>query len=184
MKAMVKMSRVICLPLAAAGALLACLDASAAQVAWSSTRKAEITDPQYQMTAYTLDVPTGWKFAGTIARDPGCHASGAGLKFTVQSPDGPAAMAALPGMTWTWTSSQSLKKIMESQHCPPIDIDSAAGFLVNIAVPNLRPTAKIVSVLPLETAGGASLADQLQKKRQQNADMAKQFGQKAAEAEL
>jgi hypothetical protein len=178
MKAMVKMSGVICLPLAAAGALLACLDASAAQVTWTSTRKAEITDPQYQMTAYTLDVPTGWKFAGTITRDPGCHASGAGLKFTIQSPDGPTAMAALPGMTWTWTTSASLKKIMESQHCPAIDIDSAAGFLINIAVPNLRPNAKIISVLPLEPAGQASLADQLEKKRQQNAQMAKQFGQK------
>src|SRR5580698_4101879 len=182
MKAVVTQSARIIMPLAAVGALLvglgASADAGAAQVTWVNTRKAEIIDPQYNMTAYTLDVPTGWKFAGTIARDPGCHASGAGLKFTVQSPDSPTAMAALPGMTWTWTTSESLKKIMDSQHCPAIDIDSAAGFLINIAVPNLRPKAKIVSVLPLEPAGVASLAEQLQKKRQQNADMAKQFGQK------
>ena len=182
MKAVVTQSARIIMPLAAVGALLvglgASADAGAAQVTWVNTRKAEIIDPQYNMTAYTLDVPTGWRFAGTIARDPGCHASGAGLKFTVQSPDSPTAMAALPGMTWTWTTSESLKKIMESQHCPAIDIDSAAGFLINIAVPNLRPKAKIVSVLPLEPAGVASLAEQLQKKRQQNADMAKQFGQK------
>jgi hypothetical protein len=186
MKAITTQSFAIILPLAAVGALLAGAGAvaGAAQVTWSGTRKAEIIDPQYQMTAYTLDVPTGWKFAGTIARDPGCHASGAGLKFTVQSPDGPTAMAALPGMTWTWTTSESMKKIMESQHCPPIDIDSAAGFLINIAVPNLRPTAKIISVLPLPPAGQASLADQLQKKRQQNADMAKQFGQKPQKLSL
>jgi hypothetical protein len=175
---------IIFLPILTVGALLAGYCAGAAQVTWSSTRKAEIIDPQYQMTAYTLDVPTGWRFAGTIARDPGCHASGPGVKFTVQSPDGPTAMAALPGMTWTWTNGESLKKIMESQHCPPIDIDSAAGFLINIAVPNLRPTAKIVSVLPLEPAGVASLADQLQKKRQQNAEMAKQFGQKPQKLSL
>jgi hypothetical protein len=186
MKAITTQSFAIILPLAAVGALLAGAGAvaGAAQVTWSGTRKAEIIDPQYQMTAYTLDVPTGWRFAGTIARDPGCHASGAGLKFTVQSPDGPTAMAALPGMTWTWTTSESMKKIMESQHCPPIDIDSAAGFLINIAVPNLRPTAKIISVLPLPPAGQASLADQLQKKRQQNADMAKQFGQKPQKLSL
>jgi hypothetical protein len=39
-------------------------------------------------------------------------------------------------------------------------------------------------VLPLEPAGVASLADQLQKKRQQNADMAKQFGQKPQKLSL
>lgn len=177
MKSFIDKPTALALPLAA-GALLACSCADAAQVTWSGTRKAEIADPQYQMTAYTLDVPAGWKFAGTIARDPGCHAGGPGLKFTIQSPDGGTAMAALPGMTWTWTTSASLKKIMESQRCAAIDIDSAAGFLVNIAVPNLRPQAKIISVLPLEPAGQASLADQLEKKRQQNADMARQYGQK------
>ena len=40
----------------------------------SGTRKVEVADPQYQMTAYTLEIPGDWKFAGTIARDPGCHA--------------------------------------------------------------------------------------------------------------
>jgi hypothetical protein len=170
--------------LLAAGGLLTCCWSNAAQVSWSGTRKAEIADPQYQMTAYTLDVPAGWKFAGTIARDPGCHAAGPGLKFTIQSPDGGTAMAALPGMTWTWTTSASLKKIMESQHCPAIDIDSAAGFLVNIAVPNLRPQAKIIAVLPLAPAAQASLADQLQKKRQQNAEMAGRYGQKPQKLSL
>jgi hypothetical protein len=184
MNAVFPQPAVIILPLLTAAALLACTCADAAQLAWSSTRRVEIIDPQYQMTAYTLDVPTGWRFAGTIARDPGCHASGAGVKFTVQSPDSPTAMAALPGMTWTWTDSASMKKIMESQRCPAIDIDSAAGFLINIAVPNLRPNAKIIAVLPLEPAGVASLADQLQKKRQQNADMAKQFGQKPQKLSL
>jgi hypothetical protein len=166
------------LPFAAA-ALLACCFAHAGPVSWSGTHKAEITDPQYQMTAFTLDVPAGWKFAGTIARDPGCHSGGPGLKFTMQSPDGGTAIAALPGMYWSWTTSASLKKIMDTQHCPAIDIDSAAGFLVNIAVPNLRPHAKIVAVLPLGPAGQAALADQLEKKRQQSAQMAKQFGQAA-----
>jgi hypothetical protein len=151
--------------------------AHAAMISWSSTRKVEISDPQYQMTAYTLEVPAGWKFAGTIARDPGCHSNGAGLKYTIQSPDGLTAMVFLPGMTWTWTTSGSLKKIMESQHCPAIDIDSAASFLINIAVPNLHPTAKIISVLPLGPEGQAALVAQLEKKRQQNADVARQYGQ-------
>lgn len=152
------------------------LSAHAAQT-WSETHKVDIIDPKYSMTAFTMDVPVGWKFAGTIAHDPGCHSSGAGLKFTVLSPDGLTAIAVLPGTTWTWTTSASMQKIMESQHCPPVDIDSAASFLVNIAVPNMHPNAKIVAVLPLPAQGQASLAAQLEKKRQQNADMAQKFGQ-------
>jgi hypothetical protein len=153
------------------------LSAHAAQT-WSETHKVDIIDPKYPMTAFTMDVPVGWKFAGTIAHDPGCHSSGPGLKFTVLSPDGLTAIAVLPGTTWAWTTSASMQKIMESQHCPPVDIDSAASFLVNIAVPNMHPQAKIVAVLPLPAEGQASLAAQLEKKRQQNAEMAQKFGQK------
>jgi hypothetical protein len=170
-------SSVLWLAVAVATSWFACPTSSASNPPWSSTRKAEIADPQYQMTAYTLEVPSDWKFAGSIARDPGCHSSGAGLKYTMQSPDGVTAMAMLPGMTWTWTTSASLKKMMEAQHCPAIDIDSASSFLINIAAPNLHPNAKIVSVLALIPEGQAALAEQLEKKRQQNAAMAKQYGQ-------
>jgi hypothetical protein len=146
-------------------------------ISWSGTRKVEIADPQYQMTAYTLEIPSNWKFAGTIARDPGCHSSGASLKYTLQTPDGQNALVVMPGVQWTWTTSASLQKIMASGPCPAVDIDSSASFLVNIAVPNLHPNAKIVSVLPLAAEGQAALADQLAKMQQQNAAMARQYGQ-------
>jgi hypothetical protein len=177
------------MPLAASATLLVCCSiaaqaANAAQVSWTGTRKAEIADPQYQMTAYTLEVPAGWKFAGTIARNPGCHASGPGLKYTIQSPDGLTALAFLPGTTWSWTSSASMQKIMEQQRCPGVDLSSAASFLINIAVPNLHPKVKIVAVLPLLPEGQAALAAQLEKKRQQNAEMARQYGQKPQKLSL
>ena len=143
----------------------------------SSTRKVEITDPHYQMTAYTLEIPSEWKFAGTIARDPGCHANGASLKYTAQSPDGQSAFIVMPGVTWSWSSSPSMQKIMAS-HCPAIDINTAAGFLVNIVVPNMHPDGKIEKVLPLGPEGQAALKDQLEKMRQQNATLAQQYGQK------
>jgi hypothetical protein len=160
-----------------AGTLLVAAAANAAEAPWAGTRKADILDPQYQMAAYSIDVPSGWKFAGTIARDPGCHSSGPGLKYTTQSPDGLTAVIALPGMTWSWTTSASIKKTMESSFCPPIDIDSAASFLINIAVPNLHPNTKIVSVLNILPEGQAALAAQLQQARQQNAEMARRYGQ-------
>src|ERR1035441_2566500 len=132
----------------------------------SGTRRVEATDPTYQITAFTMEIPTDWKFNGTIARPPGCHGHGASVKFTAQSPDGLSAVVALPGVAWEWVSDESAQKYMA---CPAIDIDTAASFLVNIAVPNLRSNAKIVAVLPLPPEGQASLKDQLEKQIQQNA---------------
>jgi hypothetical protein len=144
---------------------------------WSGTRKVEIVDPQYQMTAYTMEIPSDWKFAGTIDRAGGCHSAGvgAGLKYTAQSPDGLTAMVRLPGVTWTWSTSEQIRKISEQQHCPNIDLNSAASFVVNIAVPNLHPKAKIVSVGPLLPEGQAALAKQLADQNEQNAKIAPQF---------
>ena len=70
-------------------------------LSFSGTRKVEITDPHYQMTAYTLEIPSNWKFAGTITRDPGCHAKGASLKYTAESPDGKSALVVMPGLQWS-----------------------------------------------------------------------------------
>jgi hypothetical protein len=148
-----------------------------AGASWSSTRKAEITDPQYQMTAYTMEVPAGWKFAGAIVRPGGCHSVGAGLSYTEQSQDGVTAIVALPGVTWSWNTSEQRRKFMEQAHCPGIDIDSAASFLVNIAVQNLHPNAKVIEVLPLLPEGQANLAKQLEQMKQSNTAMAAQYHQ-------
>jgi hypothetical protein len=51
-------------------------------------------------------------------------------------------------------------------------------------VPNLHPKVKIVAVLPLLPEGQAALAAQLEKKRQQNAEMARQYGQKPQKLSL
>lgn len=145
---------------------------------FASTRKVEISDPQYQMTAFTLSVPANWKFAGIIARNPGCHSTGAALKYTMESADGQSAISLLPGVSWNWSSSPQMQKIMENQHCPGIEIVTAASFLVNIAIPNMRPNAKIVAVLPLKPEGQKVLADQLVQAQQANNAMAQRYGQK------
>lgn len=149
----------------------------AANASWSSTRKVEIADPQYQMTAYTMEVPSGWKFAGAIVRAGGCHSNGAGLSYTVQSPDGVTAIVGLPGVTWAWNTSEQKRKFMDQSHCPGIDIDSASSFLVNIAVPNLHPNAKVIAVQQLLPEGQANLAKQLEQMRQSNTTMAAQYNQ-------
>jgi hypothetical protein len=159
-------------------ALMAGHGSIATAAVWSSTRNVDVQDPQYQLTAYTLEVPAGWKHAGTVVRDTGCHASGPGLKDTMQSPDGQTVLAYLPGTQWVWTDNVHLRQMLDANHCPAVEIDSAASFLLNIALPNRHPKAAIVSVLSLDAEGRASLAAQLDRARQQNASMAARFGQK------
>jgi hypothetical protein len=129
-----------------------------AKVSWSGTYKAEVQDPAYGSTAFTLDVPTGWKFAGTILRPGGCHPPAypaAGLSYTSLGPDGVSAFEQLPGVSWTWASNGY--NFMGAK-CPSnMKIDSAAGFLLNIAVPTLHPDAKSVTMLPLDSKFQAAL---------------------------
>lgn len=156
------------------GAAVACssgMNAAAgpASAAWSSTHTVEVTDPQYQMTAFSLAVPAGWKFAGAVARDGGCHSTGAALKTTSASPDGSVVVANMPGFRWMWTTNVWMRETLVNAKCPAVDVDSAAKFLVNIAVPNLRPNAVVVAVTPLPAEGRAAVAAQLEQARQSSA---------------
>jgi hypothetical protein len=130
-----------------------------ARVGWSGTYKADVQDPAYGATAFTIDVPTGWKFAGTILRPGGCHPPAypaAGLSYTSLSPDGVSAFEQLPGVSWTWSSNGY--NFMGAK-CPSnMKIESASAFLLNIAVPNMHPDAKSVTVLPLDPKFQAALA--------------------------
>ena len=124
--------------------------AHAAKVSWSSTRKEEVVDPAYGMTAFTIEVPAGWKFAGMILRPGGCHpppTPASGLSYTSQSPDGVPAFVTLPGVSWTWTSNGT--NIMGPKCPSTMNIATAAGLLLNIAVPNLHPNATKVTIVPL-----------------------------------
>lgn len=101
------------------------------------------------MTAFTVQVPDGWKFVGTILRPHGCHAPGLpadGLSYAAVAPDRVTATMQLPGASWSWASDGSSPM---GPKCGSIDITSAAAFLLNIAVPMMHPTAKILEVVPL-----------------------------------
>jgi hypothetical protein len=148
-----------------------------AAAGWTSTRTVEVDDPQDGMTAFTLAVPAGWKFGGEIIRDTSCHGRGAGLKTTTQAPDG-TAIAYLPGVRWVWTTAPLMRETMARARCPAVDIDTAAGFLLNIAVPNLRANAVIKAVLPLEPAGQASIAAQQAESRRGTEAAASRYGTK------
>ena len=135
-----------------------------ANLAVSGPHKEEVVDPAYGMTAFTIEVPSGWKFAGMILRPGGCHpppVPAAGLSYTVLSPDGASALVTLPGVSWSWSSNGT--NIMGPKCPSTMNIDSAAGLLLNIAVPNLHPDAKKVTLVPLAKKAQESIAAQNEK---------------------
>jgi hypothetical protein len=135
-----------------------------ANLAVSGPHKEEVVDPAYGMTAFTIEVPSGWKFAGMILRPGGCHPPpypAAGLSYTAQSPDGTSASVTLPGVSWSWSSNGT--NIMGPKCPSTTNIDSAAGLLLNIAVPNLHPDAKKVTLLPLGKNAQDAIAAQNEK---------------------
>jgi hypothetical protein len=113
----------------------------------SAMRTVSVDDPVVNMQAFTLKIPANWKFTGMIARPGGCHGPAVaadGLTFTALAQDGITANEKLPGVSWAWTSDGS-----GLGNCKSVKVDSAAAFLLGIAVPNLRPDAKNITVVPL-----------------------------------
>lgn len=158
-------------------ALIASIGTLAVAASSSRARSVEVTDPRYHMNAMTMSIPDGWKFAGTVARAGGCHGGPAAIKYTAESPDGMSGFENLPGVQWHWTSSVTKQQVMNAMGCPVVEIQSAADFLVAIAVPMIHRNAKVISVGPLLPAGTATLAQELAQARQQNAQMAARYGQ-------
>jgi hypothetical protein len=134
----------------------------AVSASWSKTRTVEVKDPALNATAFTLDVPIGWKFIGTILRPHGCHAPSTpadGLTATALSPDGVSGYGQLPGVSWSW-ASDGISPL--GPKCKTTNINSAAGFLLNIAVPMIEPNAKIIGIVPLTEKMQQGLAAQNQ----------------------
>ena len=146
--------------------------AGSSTVSWSSTRRIDVPDPLYQMTAYSFDAPAGWKSAGVLTRTRGCGATGASAKFTEVSPDGQTAFVMLPGVSWSWTDDPVAQRKAAAQNCPVIGLESAADFLVKMAVPNLRPNTKVVALLPPDSATQAAM----QQQRELGIQLARQRG--------
>ena len=136
----------------AALAVMGCLGQSQTAIsapAQGTRHTVEITDPATHSRAFTLQVPTGWKFAGMLVRPGGCHppsVPAAGLSYTVLAPDGITAYEKLPGVTWSWASDGSNPG---NPKCAPIRLTKASEFLLNIAIPNMRPDAKNISMAPI-----------------------------------
>jgi polyhydroxyalkanoate synthesis regulator phasin len=140
---------------------------------WSTTETKPVTDPVLNRTAYTVHIPAGWKFTGMLERISGCHGTAVpadGLAFTTLAPDGVTAIEKLPGTSWSWVSDGTS---VVGPKCAPVKINTAAEFLLNIAVPNLRPDAKNITVVPFTAEMKQQLADAQQRIGSQNSQTMK-----------
>jgi hypothetical protein len=121
----------------------------AAQTSSSGMRTVDIADPGNNMKAFTVEIPSNWKFTGTILRPGGCHAPAlpaSGLSYSAVSPDNVTGTMQLPGAHWAWASDGTNP---EGPKCKPVNMSSAAAFLLNIAALNIHPSAKILGIVPL-----------------------------------
>jgi hypothetical protein len=109
----------------------------------------KVIDPANNETAFTVQVPTGWSFVGTILRPAGCHAPAVpadGLSYSAVAPDHVTATMQLPGSSWAWASDGSNP---QGPKCKPLNITSAVGYLLNIVLVNVHPSAHILGLVPL-----------------------------------
>jgi hypothetical protein len=144
------------------------------RTSWSGTHTEPVKDPGLNETAFTVTVPNGWKYVGTILRPGGCHAPALpadGLSWTALSPDGVSAVGQMPGSSWMWESDGSNPT---GPKCPAIDITTANAYLLNVAVPNVHPDATHIEVEPLTAKEQQVLAQQ----KEQDANAPPQYGMK------
>ena len=84
-------------PFACALALLVCAGAARAQ----SVETVSITDPAYDIKAFTVSIPAGWKFQGTVLPGPECSRVPMPV-FRASSTDGLTEIRLLPSFNWTF----------------------------------------------------------------------------------
>ena len=71
-------------------------------LAWAqSLTTAPIIDPAYGIKAFTITIPAGWKFQGTVMTGPECSPVSFPV-FRAYSPDGLTEMRLLPEFNWTF----------------------------------------------------------------------------------
>jgi hypothetical protein len=138
-------------------------------------RQVAVPDPKYNMTAYTVAIPDGWRFGGEIMRNQDCHSMGMAFNYKMESADSLTAVIQLAGVKWHWDNDPWMSQHMRPQ-CEPVQIASASGFLINVLLPEVRPHAKIVSVVPPSAEQQRDLAQMEEQSRQNYALWAQQAG--------
>lgn len=140
----------------------------------------DVPDPNFDnMTAYTVGVPEGWDFSGELAAGKDCHTPGRTLVYTLQSPDHQIVIQRLHEMNWAWGNGAANQSRLT---CGSIDMTSAEDYLVNIVVPRLHGSAKILEVLPATPEGEQEIESERQRDQDRQTATAQMIGMPSAKA--
>jgi hypothetical protein len=135
------------------------------------------------MLAASMLLPADWKFQGqaVYGKDHGC--SLVQTSFHAASGDGRTGMDLLPAYTWQWAddpgSLQAMRMAAQQgaqsgrTGCDIMPPMAAADFLRRYVVPKVRPSARLVSVEPLQ-----SVNQSLQQQARRGEAQAAQYGLK------
>jgi len=144
--------------------LLLPLSGLATEAGYLRLKRVEIVDRhgfEKPMTAMSLLIPTDWTFDGEVrfAQRLGDPADLVKLAFRAASPDGRLAIELFPGWSWSWAEDPMMRQAIQSQNAmaaqlgraptemmPPM---AAREFLTRVAVPRLRPGAKVLGTEPI-----------------------------------
>jgi len=95
----------------------------------TGTKVVTITDPVFNMTAYSLTIPENWIFQGGVIEGTSC-ASAPLPVFRMSAPDGLTGVKWFPRMDWGWSDDPKLRAKSESSDCLPYkNALSASDFL-------------------------------------------------------
>jgi len=127
-------------------------------------KRAEVIDQhgfEKPVPAMSVLIPVGWTFQGEVklAQHIGDPADLVKLVFRTTSPDGRLAIELLPSWNWSWVDDPMMRQAIQNQSAmgaqlgraptqmmPPM---TARDFLSKVAVPKLRPGAKLLGVEPI-----------------------------------
>lgn len=110
------------------------------------TKTAEIQDPAWGITAYHIEIPSDWKFEGTVLRNDEC---GFPESFTwrLSSADGLYGAQYLPEFESHASNSDVYLASYSKNHCKVMEPMDAEALL-NYIVPFTRPNPTIGEIVP------------------------------------
>jgi hypothetical protein len=141
------------------------LQAAPAPAPYLRLKKVQVVDKhgfEKPMPALSVLVPTDWNFDGEVrfAQQPGGSPEDmVKITFRASSPDGRTGVELFPGYSWAWADDPTMRQAIQSSNAMSAQLGgartelmaplSARDFLIRIAVPKLRPGARVLGTEPI-----------------------------------
>jgi hypothetical protein len=143
----------------------ASVHAAPAPAPYLRLKKVQVVDKhgfEKPMPALSVLVPIDWSFDGEVrfAQQPGgSPADMVKITFRAASPDGRTGVELFPGYSWAWADDPTMRQAIQSSNAMSAQLGgartelmaplSARDFLIRIAVPKLRPGARVLGTEPI-----------------------------------